>query len=165
LFRVAASQSGFPPVQETPLLASQFEPLLHTFDQLYLKNEDQLGPYYRAMYHVFNLIDKSELTEAERIRYANIARSTLNKDELLLLMLNCSRPRGIGFKRLVENYGLLKHISTDESNNALDHALANVMFHENATRSADERERATGRSARLTLPQLVQHWLKKLFPR
>jgi len=85
MFRVVASQSGFPPVQQTPLVASQFEPLLDHFDQLYLRNEDQLGPYYRAMYHVFNLIDTSELTEPEKIRYANIARSTLNKDE-------CKRP-------------------------------------------------------------------------
>jgi len=80
-------------------------------------------------------------------------------------MLNCSRPRGDGFKRLVENYGLLKHISTDQSHNALDQALATVMFHKNATRSAAKRESMAGKSASPSFLQLALLWLKKLFSR
>lgn len=116
-----------------------FSPLLQLFDDFYISNEDQLGPYYRTFYHVFNLIDLSELPSAIKVRYANIARATINKDELLLLMLNCSCPRGESFKRLVENYGLLKHISTDEDKNYLDVAMATTLFHSNATKASADR--------------------------
>lgn len=122
-----------------PFARTDFEPLFQAFDTLYLENENYLGPYYRAFYHVFNLIDSSALSSSEKVRYANIARSTITKDELLLLMLNCSLPRGEGFKKLVEKYGLLKHISTDERNNFLDKALAKTMFHENARLAAQDR--------------------------
>lgn len=125
------------------LQRDHFTPLLSLFDEFYVDNEDQLGPYYRAFYHVFNLIDLSELSAKTKVRYANIARSTLDKNELLLLMLNCSCPRGESFKGLVENYGLLKHISTDNKNNYLDVALASTLFHGNATRSSSERSEYT----------------------
>ncbi|QIM53025.1 putative phage abortive infection protein [Hydrogenophaga crocea] len=109
------------------------------FDEMYITNEHVLGPFYRTTYHLFNLIDKSALSESDKVRYANIARSAMNRDELLLLMLNCAHPRGANMKTLVERYGLLKHISTDRRTNALDVALAATLFHPNARRSAEDR--------------------------
>lgn len=105
-----------------------FDWLMVNFEDLYITNEHVLGPFYRTTYHLFNLIDKSTLSEPDKIRYANIARSAMNRDELLMLMLNCAQPRGTSMKALIEQYGVLKHISTDRESNALDVALAATFF-------------------------------------
>lgn len=116
-----------------------FEWLRVNFEDMYITNEHVLGPFYRTTYHLFNLIDKSTLSESDKVRYANIARSAMNPDELLMLMLNCAQPRGVSMKTLIERYGVLKHISTDRQSNALDVALALTFFHPNARRSAEDR--------------------------
>lgn len=116
-----------------------FEWLRMNFEDLYVTNEHVLGPFYRTTYHLFNLIDKSTLSESDKVRYANIARSAMNRDELLMLMLNCAQPRGASMKTLIERYGVLKHISTDSQSNALDVGLADTFFHPNARRSSEER--------------------------
>lgn len=123
----------------TALAEGHFDWFRVNFENLYITNEHVLGPYYRTTYHLFNLIDKSTLSESDKIRYTNIARSAMNRDELLMLMLNCTQPRGTSMKTLVERYGLLKHISTDSQSNALDVALAITFFHPDARRSAEDR--------------------------
>ncbi|UUZ73686.1 hypothetical protein LP415_11680 [Polaromonas sp. P1(28)-8] len=34
-------------------------------------NQDELGPHFRSLYHVFKLIEKSAFDEATKIKYAN----------------------------------------------------------------------------------------------
>ncbi len=133
LIAVGAIHEGTVPTE------NDFEWLKANFEHLYITNEHVLGPFYRTTYHVFNLIDKSTLSEQEKVRYANIARSAMNRDELLLLMVNCLQPRGASMKFLIERYGLLKHISADSQSNALDVALAKNYFQPNARRSAEDR--------------------------
>lgn len=133
LTAIGAIHQGTSPTED------DFEWLRLNFEDLYISNEHVLGPFYRTTYHIFNLIDKSTLSESEKVRYANIARSAMNRDELLMLMLNCAQPRGASMKTLVERYGLLKHISTDRQSNALDVALAIKFFHPNARRSSEDR--------------------------
>lgn len=77
----------------------------------YELNEQPLGPYFRSLFHIFQFIDGSRISAQEKVRYANIARSTLNVFELRLLALNCASKLGRDdFKPLVETYGLLKHL-------------------------------------------------------
>jgi hypothetical protein len=79
------------------------------YEVTYLLNEAQLGPYFRSLYHVFALVDRSALDGKSKAQYASIARSTLGVDALLLLAINCLTERGRGLLPYVIGYGLLKH--------------------------------------------------------
>lgn len=89
-------------------------PPLHVVTRLYRAfysaNDGELAPYFRKLYHLFKFIAHGDLRWDEKVRYANIARASLNKDELLLLLLNCASEEGAEFKPLVEGLGLLKHL-------------------------------------------------------
>lgn len=74
------------------------------------RNSELLGPYFRSLFQVFDFIDRSELDTARKIRYSNIARSSMSSAQLRLLMLNCCTDRGEEFLKLVEKYGLLKYL-------------------------------------------------------
>ena len=75
-------------------------------------NENALAVYFRSLYHVFKTIDLSNLRDDAKINYANIARSLLTADDLLLLTLNCRRDKNSNFISLIEKYGLMKHART-----------------------------------------------------
>lgn len=74
------------------------------YAQFYSKNEDRLGPYFRTLARVFDLIDRSALPQAEKVRYADIARALLTRSELVLLIFNSSTSRGFHFRPLMERY-------------------------------------------------------------
>lgn len=81
-----------------------------TYGHLYWANDGVLAPYFRKLYHLFKFIALSDLPPHTKVQYANIARAGLNKDELLLLAINCTTPQGAEFKPIVEGLGLLKHL-------------------------------------------------------
>lgn len=83
--------------------------LIEPYEELYEINDDQLGTYFRSLYHIYKLVDQSDLSEDIRNEYANIARGLLGRKELFLLSVNCLSSYGAEFKPLVESYGLLKH--------------------------------------------------------
>lgn len=78
--------------------------------QIYEHAEPYLGPYFRALYHVFRLIDDlDDPNESLKKRYANIARAQLSAPDIEVLAANgCSEP-GEGFWPYIETYALLKH--------------------------------------------------------
>jgi hypothetical protein len=82
-------------------------------DYYFLMLETDLGPYFRLLYHAFRHIEKSELSEEEKQRYAKIVRAHLSSSELTLLFFNCHSSFGEGFKAWIEKYELLKHIRPD----------------------------------------------------
>jgi hypothetical protein len=111
--------------------------LTQIYSDLYDLNEETLGPYFRSLYHVFKLIDQSALSEEDQIRYANIARSTLGRNDVFFLAINCVGSHGADFKPLVERYGLLKHISRRSEP---DRLIATKHFAPTAVMSAEERQ-------------------------
>jgi hypothetical protein len=98
----------YPDRVENAIHAIQLE-----YQNFYKVNEAALGPYMRTLYQVFKFIDGSGLPPAARIQYANIARASVDRDELVLLMMACAAPQGTDFKLLVEKYGLLKHLPSE----------------------------------------------------
>jgi hypothetical protein len=115
--------------------------LLVSFDDLYSRNEDELGPYFRSLYHIFKLVHESGLSEKDRIKYANIARALLGTEALFLLLVNCVSRRGKEFLPLVETYGLLKHLRLQENGNASIEAIIVEWFYKpTAIMSAEERQ-------------------------
>jgi hypothetical protein len=103
--------SGCPKGQVKDALAKIDE----IYDRMYDVAESMLGPYFRTLYHVFKFVDsRGYLTVQEKIDYSNIARAQLSRYELALLFYNCLTHNGAGFKPLVEQYGILKHLNSDD---------------------------------------------------
>ena len=72
-----------------------------------------LAHYFRVLYHIFKFIDTSQLSEDDKSNYANIARAQLSSYELCLMFYNGIYGEGkVGFKPLIEKYGILKHLDT-----------------------------------------------------
>lgn len=78
--------------------------------QFYLGNASNLAPYFRILYRIFDLIDKSLDDEAEKVRYAKIVRAQLTEAELFMLRYNGTTPYGDKFVEYVNKYRLLKHL-------------------------------------------------------
>jgi hypothetical protein len=117
-----------------------------TYEPFYARNDGDLAPYFRKLYQVFKFIAQSTLSSREKVRYANIARASLNKDELLLLALNCATTRGADFKPLVEALGLLKHIpEARRDSETVEKELARHLYRPTATMGSEQREIWWGR--------------------
>ena len=77
----------------------------------YNRAPSAFGPYFRMLYQTFkHVADESSLTEAERVRYANIARGQISEGAVLLLALNGLTVDGYKFVPLIERFGLLEHM-------------------------------------------------------
>lgn len=90
--------------------AADLSHIKEVYGHLYWANDGVLAPYFRKLYHLFKFIALSDLPVPIKVQYANIARAGLNKDELLLLAINCVTPQGREFKPIIEGLGLLKHL-------------------------------------------------------
>lgn len=105
------------------------------YGQLYWANDGVLAPYFRKLYHLFKFIALSDLPVHMKVQYANIARAGLNKDELLLLAVNCVAPQGVEFKPIIEGLGLLKHLWGADGVNTPDTVFAKAYIGHTATMS------------------------------
>lgn len=76
----------------------------------YKDYENDLGPYFRLLFHIFNFIDASRVIEKKF--YTNILRAQLSSKEAQLLMINSASSLGKNkFLPLVKKYDLLKHLT------------------------------------------------------
>lgn len=103
--------------------------LLTKYDALYADNSATLGPLFRTLYHCFRLVQQAEITEKQKVRYANIARGLLAGNLLRLLFLNCLSEKGEGFKPYVEYFGLLKHADSMRPHAQAFYAPTATMSH------------------------------------
>ena len=114
-------------------------PPLHVVTRMYRDfynaNDGELAPYFRKLYHLFKFIAHSDLRWDDKVRYANIARASLNKDELLLLLLNCVSEKGTEFRPLVEGLGLLKHLPTSPERDIAGQCYSPTAFMQSIDRA------------------------------
>jgi hypothetical protein len=82
--------------------------LLRKYRTVYSEKQDDLGPYFRILYHTFRYIDRSRT--ATQKEYSDIIRAELSTAELSLLAVNGLTQMGQKFKPLIEKYHLLKHL-------------------------------------------------------
>jgi Putative phage abortive infection protein len=128
---------------DTPDLAQKvrWESFDEQYAAFYLRNDVVLAPYFRKLYHIFKFIAESGLAPAEKVRYANIARASLNKNEVLLLLLNGNFSEGKDFRPLIEGFGLLKHAaSKGDEDQTFDQELAHALYCESASLGSSGRE-------------------------
>lgn len=81
--------------------------------------EPNMSPYFRLLFNVFRHVElssfSSEASNANEMRseYMKITCSNISSSEVLLLMLYCSSSQEFEQNRLVERYGLLRHITRE----------------------------------------------------
>lgn len=80
------------------------------FGPRYGENDDQLGPFFRCVYHWFKFVSQSAPEAADELRYAHLARAQFSNTELILIGINCLAYKDSGLKEFVTRYGLLKHL-------------------------------------------------------
>lgn len=81
------------------------------YNLFFEKNQNNLGHYFRNLYHIIKYIDKSEVLNKKT--YTNFVRAQLSSHELALIFYNCLTENGSDkFKPLVEEYSLLKNMNT-----------------------------------------------------
>ncbi|CAA9202114.1 putative phage abortive infection protein [Flavobacterium collinsii] len=83
---------------------------LESYDIFFEKNQNNLGHYFRNLYHIIKFVDNSEIHDKQV--YINFVRAQLSSHELSLIFFNCLAPYGVQkFKPLIEKYSLLKNMN------------------------------------------------------
>lgn len=78
-------------------------------------NRSKMAAYYRTLYRIFELIDKSMLIdEYTKKEYAKIVRAQLTESELFFLRYNAMTIIGSKFIKYINKYHLLKHLPAFE---------------------------------------------------
>ncbi len=86
------------------------------YNEVYLRNRDDLGHYFRTIYHIVRLID--EVGVEEKVLYIRLLRASLSNSEVVLLALNCVYGEGREkFKPLIDRHALLHNISEEDARN------------------------------------------------
>ncbi len=99
-----------------------------TYLNFYEKHQSEFGHYFRSLFNIIKLVDRSSIEE-KRL-YTNLVRAQLSSFELTLLFYNLLSEMGSEkFKPLVEKYALLKTVPRKELINPPDHL---PLFHDSA---------------------------------
>ena len=100
--------------ERLPRSKAQSNDIGTAYRSVYLFFRDDLGHYFRTLYHIVRFIDDSEIEE--KILYTRILRASLSNSEIVLLALNCLHGEGQKkFKPLVEKYALLHNVSEEDA--------------------------------------------------
>lgn len=83
--------------------------------------ESKLGPYYRLLYTILDRISSDPvLNEDEKTSYGNLIRSQLTSHEAAMAGLNGLAPFAKDFSRLVEEFRLLKYVTSNTAKRMLE---------------------------------------------
>lgn len=95
-------------------IEEKYEKIVKDYMAFYLDYQDNVGHYFRNLYHIFKYIYMTDLiVEDEKHFYTNIMRAQLSSDELILLFYNSIIP-SLGyekFKFLIDHYDILQNMS------------------------------------------------------
>lgn len=84
------------------------------YGRFYYKYQPFVGHYFRSLYNIIKMVDRSGLPEEDRRVYVNLLRAQISSFELLLLFYNCLSNVGEGFHEAVVRYDLLKTTPINE---------------------------------------------------
>lgn len=81
----------------------------------YTENHSKMAAYFRTLYRIYELIDKTSLINEQRKKeYAKIVRAQLTESELFFLRYNAMAPYGHQFIGYINKYHILKHLPAFE---------------------------------------------------
>ncbi|MEE0917704.1 MAG: putative phage abortive infection protein [Bacteroidales bacterium] len=93
--------------------------VINAYMEFFAKNRSGLATYFRTLYRILEIIDKSPLLEdkddkekegKERKEYAKIIRAQLTESELFFIRYNARMPQGENFIQYLNKYRMLKHL-------------------------------------------------------
>jgi hypothetical protein len=80
------------------------------YNVFYITYGEELGQYYRTLYNILKLVERSEFID-EKYVYTNLIRAQLSRYELSLLFYNSLSDYGREkMAPLVKEYKILKHL-------------------------------------------------------
>ncbi|SFO44755.1 Putative phage abortive infection protein [Cohaesibacter marisflavi] len=82
------------------------------YEEIYKSFRNDLGHYFRLLYNIIKFLKFSESNKKEM--YIDLLRAQLSDDELILIFLNGLSMRGSKMKLLIEEFGLLRHLDTND---------------------------------------------------
>lgn len=81
----------------------------------YTKHRSKIAVYYRTLYRIYELIDKTELiSEIQKKEYAKMIRAQLTESELFFIRYNAMTIYGKQFVYYANKYNILKHLPAFE---------------------------------------------------
>ena len=82
--------------------------------EFYVSTKEQTANYFRTIYRIFRFISNSNITEKEKMDYAKIVRAQLSESELFFLYYNSFTEYGTKFRKLINDFDILKHLPSLE---------------------------------------------------
>lgn len=83
------------------------------YEEFFPELQPYLGHYFRHLYNIVKFVDEGGQEVAERKFYTDLVRAQLSSTELGLLFYHGLSDRGDGFRDLIEEYALFKHIPSE----------------------------------------------------
>ena len=88
---------------------------INYYMEFYVKNRSKMAAYFRTLYRIFELIDKTDLIgEQHKKEYAKIIRAQLTESELFFLRYDAMTFYGHQFIEYLNRYRVLKHLPAFE---------------------------------------------------
>lgn len=89
--------------------------VIEDYMRFYTKYRSKIAAYYRTLYRVYELIDKTDLIDNDHKRqYAKIIRAQLTESELFFIRYNARTLYGKPFIEYINKYNTLKHLPVFE---------------------------------------------------
>jgi hypothetical protein len=88
--------------------------IIIAYKLFFKEHQDQIGHYFRQLYHIMKFIDDSDLNPEDKYKYARFVRAQLSTYELVLLFYNVMAGHGFfKFRELVIRYDVLQNMNQD----------------------------------------------------
>lgn len=78
--------------------------------EFYTSTKEQTSHYFRTLYRIFRFISSSKFSEEEKMHYAKIVRAQLSESELFFIHYNAYTEYGAKFRKLINEFNILKHL-------------------------------------------------------
>ena len=94
----------------SPQISHSRKAALGLFQSFYDSHEDFAPIYFRTIYRIFDVINKAEVNDDVKVKYAKLIRCQFTETELVMLRYNAMWPVGKNMRALINEFNLLKHI-------------------------------------------------------
>nr|WP_244633841.1 putative phage abortive infection protein [Pseudomonas coleopterorum] len=82
----------------------------YLYTDFYNDRKEELSPYFKIVYRILRVVDKSDLDESEKFEFVTMFRSQLGENEMFAMYYNSHSVFGEEFYRFVLRFNLLKHL-------------------------------------------------------
>lgn len=81
------------------------------YEDFYVEYQEITSSYFRTLFRLYSLIDKSLISEKDKAEYSKILRAQLSNSELFFIRYNAMTEQGKNSGFFINKYNYLKHLS------------------------------------------------------